>query len=110
MAKLTTLLPRVPRLDTRTAPHIPKYVEPFYQSREWRSLVERLKTVRGPYCGRCGAKRRLIGNHIKALKDRPELALDEANVELICWPCHTPISNAERAARLAKPASDVPGG
>ena len=98
--KIKALPPRVGLLDTRTAPPEAKRAEPFYSSPEWRSLLERLIATRGRRCEVCGKARRVVGDHVKELKDGGA-PLDERNVRLTCWPCHTKKSNEARAARQA---------
>lgn len=106
MARIKTLQPRVATLDTRTAPPEVKRAEPFYSSSEWRSLVERLIATRGRRCQVCGRARRVVGDHVKELKDGGA-PLDERNVLLTCWPCHTTKSNAARAARQKAGVGEV---
>jgi len=97
MGKLTALPSRLgsPMVKLAAAP---KAVEPFYQSPEWRGLVARLKSERGNWCNRCGARGRIIGDHIVERKDGGA-ELDETNVELLCQRCHNRKTAAARGAR-----------
>ena len=64
----------------------------FYASKAWRTVRE-IVLIRDNYlCQQC-LKRNIIRtadavHHIKELKDYPELALDESNLEGICNACH----------------------
>lgn len=67
----------------------------FYNSSKWRNF--RLKILkRDNYeCLHCKARglvtttdKRLIVDHIKELKDYPELALDPDNLRTLCHACH----------------------
>ena len=100
------LSPRVATSDRRTALPAIKTVMPFYQSPEWRGLMDRIIALRGRKCedplcktpGRAGM--RLFGDHVHELKDGGA-PLDEANIMLRCGSCHTRKTLEERAKRLA---------
>ncbi|PJN94455.1 HNH endonuclease [Amaricoccus sp. HAR-UPW-R2A-40] len=77
----------------------PKKAEDFYQSKEWRRLVARLKRERGAWCQRCGSTHRVTGDHIQELKDGGA-PLDPANVELLCQACHNTKTAKARARRV----------
>jgi 5-methylcytosine-specific restriction enzyme A len=95
---------RMPQRLVARAPRIvapPKKAHYWYRSPEWRALVARLKALRGPFCVRCGAGGRgvrIIGDHIRELKDGGAL-LDPMNVQLLCAPCHARKTAAAKAAR-----------
>lgn len=40
-------------------------------------------------CVNCGARGRLEVDHIKPVRDAPELAFDLANLQTLCKPCHS---------------------
>ena len=98
---------RYRNLPDRYAPAPPRYVAPpkkaddFYQSREWRQLVARLKRERGAWCERCGSTHRVIGDHIVELRDGGA-PLDEANVELLCQAHHNEKTAKARARRVGR--------
>lgn len=89
--------PAAPRLKAA-----PKVAEGFYQSAEWRSLVADLKVIRGPWCEKCGAGGRIIGDHKVERKDGGA-DLDPDNVELLCMRCHNRKTAAARAKRASGP-------
>ena len=103
MTRIRTLAPLVQPLDLDTAKPPSRLTEKLYSSTAWLGLMARLRKQRGSQCERCGAtKVRTIGDHIIELSDGGP-ALDPTNVQLLCWPCHTSKTNAERAKRIAKP-------
>ena len=58
----------------------------FYRSPEWRKV--RLEVLAdSPYCCVCGAVANTV-DHIKPLRERPDLALDRGNLRSMCKPCH----------------------
>ena len=77
----------------------PKLADEFYRSPEWRRLVREIKAERGAWCQRCGSGHRIIGDHIKELKDGGA-RLERSNVELLCQSCHNKKTAAARATRL----------
>nr|DAN48713.1 MAG TPA: HNH endonuclease [Bacteriophage sp.] len=69
----------------------------FYARKAWRDLRNRLIVERHAVCARCGrsfapATERVIAHHIVELTDEtlndPMIALNQDNVELLCWACH----------------------
>jgi 5-methylcytosine-specific restriction endonuclease McrA len=90
--------------DLRIARPLPKTVNPFYLTPEWRQLMRRLIRARGRRCEQPGCGRtntRIFGDHIVELRDGGD-PLDERNVRLLCGSCHTLKTNAARAARTAR--------
>jgi 5-methylcytosine-specific restriction enzyme A len=77
---------------------LPKVADPFYLSAEWRTLVRDIKRSRGAFCVICGSGKRIIGDHIREIKDGGE-RLDERNVQLLCHACHQRKTARERAKR-----------
>ncbi|MEL6707622.1 MAG: HNH endonuclease signature motif containing protein [Pseudomonadota bacterium] len=81
---------------------LPKVADRFYTSKEWRSLVARLKRERGAFCERCGAGGkgvRLIGDHKREIKDGGA-KLDPANIEIMCSACHSVKTANAKAERV----------
>jgi 5-methylcytosine-specific restriction endonuclease McrA len=84
-----------------------KQVDSFYVSKEWREVrAKRLKmdsytcTECGGFCG--GRKRGQPSphvDHIKTLRDHPELALDINNLRTLCGPCHSRRTRLEESGR-----------
>ncbi len=64
----------------------------FYDSGRWRKArLSKLRT--DPLCERCRSRGLLVPaahvHHRIELRDAPELALDESNLESLCHPCHS---------------------
>ena len=98
MVKLTAAKPTIGYApSTLRAP--PKSVDEFYRSPEWRALVRQIKLERGAWCQRCGSGHRIIGDHIRELKDGGA-RLDPINIELLCHSCHNRKTAAARSARV----------
>ncbi|WP_331253050.1 HNH endonuclease signature motif containing protein [Acetobacter sicerae] len=88
-------------MDPRIASAPPKRADPFYLTKPWRVLMERLIETRGRVCQKCGrVDVRLFGDHIRELKDGGA-PLDPANIQLLCGSCHTIKTARARAARMA---------
>ena len=64
----------------------------FYNSRMWRKKRAVILKEQHYECQRCKArgkyKRAVIVHHIKHLKEHPELALVDSNLEAVCFACH----------------------
>lgn len=100
MAKLAMLGPRVATLDTSIAAPPPKTAEPFYSSKEWIELRDRVRREAKGQCQRRGCEARgFIVDHIVEIRDGGA-KLDRANLELLCSSHHTIKTNAERAKRM----------
>jgi 5-methylcytosine-specific restriction endonuclease McrA len=46
-------------------------------------------------CAQCGAADQLVVDHRVSRKRRPDLALTESNLQMLCWAC-----NSRKANRL----------
>lgn len=97
--KLKQLKPAIAHLPPRIAV-AGKYVNPFYQGREWRTLVQGLKRQRG-WCVVCGSTHRLVADHIIEIKDGGA-PLDPANIQFLCLAHHNAKTAAAKAARIRK--------
>lgn len=64
----------------------------FYNSAAWRK-ARLLKLAESPLCELCRRSGRLTAattvHHRQELRDRPDLALDLANLQSVCPPCHS---------------------
>lgn len=69
----------------------------FYARKDWMNLRQMLIIQRLGICARCGKSfaddtSKLIGHHIIELDDSslhdPTIALNQDNIELLCWKCH----------------------
>ena len=96
-SRIGTLAPRIKAL--------PKKADSFYLSPEWRALVAEVKRERGAWCQRCGSTHRVIGDHIRELKDGGA-RLDKRNVELLCQSCHNKKTAMARQARVGLGGDD----
>ena len=106
MKKLTVSPSLVPRSEFRTVPLQPKTVEPYYSGKDyeaWKTAV--IKRAGGrcqdPEC-RGSPSGRLYADHIKEVKDRPDLLLDVSNGIARCAPCHVRKTNEERQRRATR--------
>lgn len=80
----------------------------FYNDMKWRNMRSYIKEKNNYECQECKRqgkvsldiyeknkndrkKIKLVVHHIKELKDYPELALDEDNLETLCVECHNKI-------------------
>lgn len=59
------------------------------KDRRWPAL--RLQALRrdGWQCVQCGSRVRLEVDHVQAVRDRPDLAFDLSNLQVLCARCHT---------------------
>jgi 5-methylcytosine-specific restriction enzyme A len=69
-----------------------KKADPFYNSSTWRMARKRVLMRDHYLCQRCLEKGILapatVVHHVYHLKDHPEKALDEANLQSVCAVCH----------------------
>lgn len=59
-----------------------------YRDKRWPALRLMAKRRDGFMCVRCGARSRLEVDHIKPVRDAPELAFDLRNLQTLCGGCH----------------------
>jgi 5-methylcytosine-specific restriction endonuclease McrA len=66
--------------------------EYFYNSRTWRNKRKQILKRDNYECQLCKAKGKFakgeVVHHVKHLKDRPNLALDDKNLITVCNTCH----------------------
>lgn len=64
----------------------------FYASRTWQRLAAATRTAQHNECQRCKARGIYkpcdVVHHKKYVKIFPELAMDENNLECLCFKCH----------------------
>jgi hypothetical protein len=90
----------------------PKEVDPFYASREWRALVDKIKRERGdvcedPHCkGPHSRGQRIYADHIVEIKDGGA-KLKATGILLRCARSHSLKTARERAARMQRPAASI---
>jgi 5-methylcytosine-specific restriction enzyme A len=111
-ARIPTLGSRIATLDTRKARPLPKKVDPHYQSAEHKAWAEFVKRRAGYRCEhvdektgrRCERSRasgdRMYADHIAAVRDRPDLALDLSNGRCSCNSHNTSAGIKARARRM----------
>jgi hypothetical protein len=73
--------------------------EAFYASPEWKDLRDAVIEVQGLVCRGCGA---VLGSdaeatvgHVRSRVDRPDLALSEDNLQVLCRTCNPTKRNRE---------------
>jgi len=59
----------------------------FYRSSAWRNLRDEV-LAEHPACADCGALATQV-DHVIALRDRPELGVERANLRPLCRRCHS---------------------
>ncbi|UFX42103.1 HNH endonuclease [Bradyrhizobium sp. 41S5] len=111
-ARIPTLGPRVPTLDTRKVKPPPKLADPHYQTAEHKNWAEQVKRRAGWRCEyvedgvRCERSRELgdqmYADHIEEVRDAPSKALDLSNGHCLCASHHTRKSHQARAARMSR--------
>lgn len=67
----------------RVRPH-----EAFLRSAAWLVAREQCLAEKGRICVKCGAGERINVDHILPRYRFPELALAQANLRPLCWPCN----------------------
>ena len=106
--RLRTLPSRLRPLNMSIAQPMPKQVDPFYVSPEWRALMAEIIAERGRRCEDpdCttphGAAMKIHGDHEIERADGGA-PLDKANIKLRCQGCHNRVTAQRRAARMARP-------
>ncbi|OWJ72518.1 endonuclease [Haematobacter massiliensis] len=66
-----------------------RHSRPVLKSARWQVLRWIILERDGWQCVCCGARRRLEVDHIKPVRNAPELAFDPANLQALCPSCHT---------------------
>jgi 5-methylcytosine-specific restriction enzyme A len=59
------------------------------RSKRWKVVRLEAKRRDGWACVECGAKGRLEVDHIKSVRDRPDLAYELTNLQTLCVRCHS---------------------
>ncbi|MEO0958930.1 MAG: HNH endonuclease signature motif containing protein [Pseudomonadota bacterium] len=59
------------------------------RDRRWPALRLAAKRRDGWRCVACGSRHRLEVDHIKPVRDRPDLAFDLDNLQTLCGSCHS---------------------
>lgn len=61
----------------------------FVRSPEWKAVASRVLERDGKKCSKCGSDKKINVDHIIPRSKVPELALDELNLRVLCWPCNS---------------------
>lgn len=87
--------------------YVGKKVDPFYQGRPWK-LVRVHVLQRDHYqCQVCKKAWANTVHHIIPREERPDLALEESNLQAICALCHNQ-QHPEKGMRMAEEKPGVP--
>lgn len=71
-----------------------------YRSMRWKALRHAAKRRDGWACVQCGARgARLDVDHIKPIREAPELSFDLANLQTLCIGCHSQKTSREKTRR-----------
>ncbi|MGR3547597.1 MAG: HNH endonuclease [Roseovarius sp.] len=70
----------------------------------WRALRMEIIERDGGACVKCGARGRLEVDHVKPVRDKPELAYDPQNLQSLCPSCHTRKTRIECGHKPTPPA------
>lgn len=107
--RVRSLPPRIRTLDTRAAKPLPKIAHEHYGTAAHRAWAKLVKDRAGWRCEYVEHGRRcenrhptsvMYADHIRDVKDRPELALDPANGRCACGSHNVRSGIAARAARM----------
>lgn len=74
------------------------------RSARWRVLRMEIIERDGGACVKCGARGRLEVDHVKPVRDKPELAFDPQNLQSLCPSCHTRKTRIECGHKPMSPA------
>lgn len=73
-----------------------KFVDPFFESREWQTLRYRALKVYGRKCMNCGTVEGVLQvDHIKPRSKYPQLSLEFSNLQVLCKPCNMGKGNTD---------------
>ena len=61
----------------------------LYKTQRWKAVRLQAKRRDGWACVQCGAKGRLEVDHVRPIREAPELSYDLANLQTLCPACHT---------------------
>jgi 5-methylcytosine-specific restriction endonuclease McrA len=65
------------------------------KTRRWQAVRFRVLRRDGWRCVQCGARGRVEVDHIKPVRERPDLAFDESNLQTLCKTHHSLKTRAE---------------
>ncbi|WP_112874939.1 HNH endonuclease [Paracoccus endophyticus] len=77
----------------------PDYSVKVRQSAQWKRLRWEILKRDGFRCKICGAVGRLEIDHIKPVRNHPELSFGAENLQALCVPCHSRKTQSETGDR-----------
>ena len=75
----------------------------FLETQEWKQLSRKIRK-RDEQCLRCKSKNGLCADHIIPRSRRPDLELEEFNLQTLCWQCNDTKSNIYIVCFLDQPS------
>lgn len=66
-----------------------RHSAPVIRTRRWKTLRGRILERDDWRCVKCGARRDLEVDHVKPVRDAPELSFDPSNLQTLCPSCHS---------------------
>ena len=75
----------------------------FLETEEWKQLSRKIRS-RDKHCLRCKSKMDLCADHIIPRSRRPDLQLEEFNLQTLCWVCNHAKSNIYIVCFLDQPS------
>lgn len=79
----------------------------IYRTQQWKALRLLAQRRDGFACVKCGAKGKIEVDHIEPIRTRPDLALDLANLQCLCVPCHSRKTRLEIGLGRENPERDA---
>jgi 5-methylcytosine-specific restriction endonuclease McrA len=70
------------------------------------SKVRKVKLLQDPVCAFCNGRLATEVDHIRSIKERPDLRLEMTNLRSACRPCHSRRTAKEQG--FARPRREVP--
>ncbi|NVK44180.1 MAG: HNH endonuclease [Oceanospirillaceae bacterium] len=67
---------------------VKRYGTWVYRDKRWPALRLMAKRRDGFVCVKCGSRLRLQADHVKPVRDFPELAFEMGNLQTLCGTCH----------------------
>ncbi len=72
-----------------------RYSKRVTSTKRWQLLRMEILERDGFRCKKCGARGRLEVDHVKSVRNNPELAYSPDNLQALCSPCHTKKTRVE---------------
>lgn len=78
----------------------------IYRSSRWKAVRLQVKRRDGWKCVECGERSRIEVDHIKPIRDAPELAFEITNLQCLCIRCHARKTRLEIGLGRVDPERD----